>query len=123
MRPGIRVACGALGGLVSVAAHAAGDVTSPLRLRGEVYIAGVSLVDPPSEETRDTHAYFRVTGAAARHLFDTIPGAPHPDLCLPHRRFKQAGHMTCSTGADGRDAICEFAIDLRTGALGAGSVC
>jgi hypothetical protein len=107
--------------LLPAAAYAGGDMQNPDRLRGQMFIAGATLVDPPPDEPRRSHAYLEVTGDAARHLYETMPAHAVPDLCSPGRRFKQAGHLTCSVGA--RDARCAFAIDLRDGALAAGTVC
>jgi hypothetical protein len=107
----------------SSSAGAAGDLQDPDWLRGQIFIAGATLVDPPVDELRRSHAYFEVVGDAARHLFDAMPVRAVPDLCVPGRQFKQAGHMTCSVGARAPDARCDFAIDLRSGELAVGSVC
>jgi hypothetical protein len=104
-------------------AFAAGDMQNPDRLRGEMFIAGKTLVDPPTDEKRDTHAYMTVSGEAARRLFNTIKAPVKADLCQPGRRFKSVGHLRCSVGAKSADAQCDFSIDLASGTLGAGLVC
>lgn len=95
----------------------------PAPLRGRMFIAGATLVDPPDNEPGRSHAYIEVTGDAARHLFTTMTAPAEPDGCVPGRRIKRAGGMACSMGRGAQDARCDFAIDLRSGALAAGSVC
>jgi hypothetical protein len=104
-------------------AFAAGDMQNPDRLRGEMFIAGRTLVDPPPEERRNTHAYLTVTGEAARRLFNTMTAPATADLCQPGRRMKSAGHLRCSVGTKPAEAQCDFSIDLSNGMLGAGLVC
>jgi hypothetical protein len=104
-------------------AFAAGDMQNPDRLRGEMFIAGKTLVDPPVDEKRDTHAYMTVSGEAARRLFNTMKAPAQADLCQPGRRLKSAGHLRCSVGAKAADAKCDFSVDLASGTLGAGLVC
>ncbi len=109
--------------LLAPSARAAGDMQNPDRLRGELFIAGATLVDPPDGERTDTHAYLTIAGDAARRLYATMPAAAIQDLCTPGRRLKRAGHVTCSVGARPGDARCDFAINLGDGSLAPGSVC
>jgi len=102
---------------------AAGDLQNPDALRGRMFIAGATLIDAPTDEPSRSHAYFEVLGDAARHLFESMPALAVPDLCVPGRQFKQAGHLTCSVGTRAQDARCNFAVDLRDGELASGSVC
>ena len=50
---------------------AAGSVTTEtaaqdsVNLQGHLYIGGKTLVDPPSNEPKKTHAYIEIEGAAA----------------------------------------------------------
>ena len=92
--------------LLPAAAYAAGDMQNPDRLRGQMFIAGATLVGPPPDEPSKSHAYLEVTGDAARHLFESMQVQPVPDLCVPGRRFKQAGHLTCSVGALAAGTVC-----------------
>jgi hypothetical protein len=108
--------------LVAMAAVAASP-SKPERLRGEVFIAGATLVDPPPDEPRDTHAYLTIDGNAARRLFVALKVADVPDLCLPGRRMKRVGHITCTVGATAADARCDFGLNLGDGSAAPGLVC
>lgn len=109
--------------LLSARAHAAGDMQNPDRLRGEMFIAGATLVDPPAEEMPDTHAYLTISGDAARRLYNTLKVPAVADLCLSGRRLKRAGHLSCSVGAKAADARCDFALNLADGSIAPGLVC
>jgi hypothetical protein len=109
--------------LMPLAAHAAGDMQHPDRLRGEMFIAGATLVDPPADEPRATHAYLTISGDAARRMYATLKAADEPDLCQPGRRLKRLGNITCTVGARPADARCDFSINLGDGSLAPGLVC
>ena len=109
--------------LLIAPAASAGDPAKPDRLRGEMFIAGATLVDPPPDEPRDTHAYLTISGDAARRLYASLKTAEAPDLCLPGRRLKRVGHLTCSVGGRPADARCDFGLDLDAGRLAPGLVC
>jgi hypothetical protein len=114
-------AIAAFAALPLVAAPA--DTPNPDRLRGELFISGATLIDPPPEEPRDTHAYVTIEGSAARRIYGALKVADVPDLCVPGRRLKRAGHVTCSVGAKPADARCDFGLDLRQGSIAPGLVC
>ncbi|MFO1159270.1 MAG: hypothetical protein U1E60_10565 [Reyranellaceae bacterium] len=87
-------------------------------------IGGAHLVDPPPGEAKNTHAYLTVTGPAALRLFRNMPAREEDDLCRGEgRKLKRAGDLSCSIAAGGKDAICDFALDLRTGKLAGGRPC
>jgi hypothetical protein len=109
--------------LLSARAHAAGDMQNPDRLRGEMFIAGATLVDPPPEEVRDTHAYLTISGDAARRLYNTLKVPASADLCLSGRRLKRVGNISCSVGGKARDARCDFGLNLTDGSIAPGLVC
>jgi hypothetical protein len=104
-------------------AAAAGDMQHPDRLRGRMFIAGATLVDPPDDEPRRSHAYVEIIGEAARHLFEAMATPAVPDQCEPGRKLKRVANLVCSIGALEQDARCDFAIDLRSGELAVGTVC
>jgi len=104
-------------------AGAAGDIQHPMRLTGEMFIAGATLIDPAAGEPGDTHAYLHLTGAAARRLFEAIKGAQALDACRPGRHIKVAGPIACSAGPKATDAECDFALELTSGATASGSSC
>jgi hypothetical protein len=109
--------------LLSARAHAAGDMQKPDRLRGEMFIAGATLIDPPPEEVHDTHAYLTISGDAARRLYNTLKVPAAADLCLSGRRLKRVGNVSCSVGAKPTDARCDFALNLADGSTAPGLVC
>ena len=95
----------------------------PDRLAGELLIGGATLVDPPPGEARDSHAYFSITGAAARRLFDSMRGPQTADACEPGQRVRRQGPLRCIIGPRRQDVSCSFAIDLRSGSLAPGLPC
>ena len=97
-----------------------GQTVSPLR--GEVFIAGKSPVDPPSEEPKNSHAYVTVSGPAALRMYQAMRAKEEPNLCTSGK-LKRAGALVCSISADRRRGTCDFSIDLTKGALDAGRPC
>jgi hypothetical protein len=93
------------------------------QLRGEVFIAGKTPVDPPPEEPKNSHAYMTVSGPAALRLYRAMRSAEEANLCEAGKRLKRAGALTCSVSRDGRNATCDFAIDLISGVLDSGRPC
>jgi hypothetical protein len=102
---------------------AAQDMQRRTPLSGDIFIAGRTLVDPPQDELRNTHAYIRLTGAAARRLFDAIKGKVAADACEEGRRAKAVGNVVCSVGTKVNDAHCDFGIDTRDGTIAEGPPC
>ncbi len=100
---------------------AAAQPQQPQRMTGEFFLGGTTLVDPPENEPRDSHAYLTVSGAAARRIFDAMRVREVADACQPGRRLRRVGQLQCSVGR--AEAECRFAIDLRSGALAAGGPC
>jgi len=108
---------------ILVLAALAADMQHPDRLAGEMFIAGATLVDPPPDEARGSHAYLSLTGVAARDLYRAMKAAETTDACSPGRRAKRVGALRCSVGAKPEDARCDFAIELTRGALAPGLPC
>jgi hypothetical protein len=93
-------------------------------LRGEMFVAGRHVVDPPPSEPRNTHAYLTVTGPAALRLYRSLAVRDAEDLCAGGgRRMKRVGTLACSVGRGGREPSCDFGIDLRNGRLAEGRPC
>lgn len=87
-------------------------------------IGGATLVDPPPDDAKNTHAYLTVTGAAALRLYRNMPVQEEDDLCRGGgRKLKRAGTLSCSIAAGGREAVCDFAVDLRSGTMTGGRPC
>jgi len=109
---------------------AAGSVTTEtaaqdsVNLQGHLYIGGKTLIDPPSNEPKKTHAYIKIEGAAALQMYRTMKAAEHDDECLGDGwRTKIAGPLQCWISANRKEANCTFAVDLVAGRLAFGSVC
>jgi hypothetical protein len=93
-------------------------------LRGEMFIGGAQLVDPPADEAKDTHAYLAITGPAALRIYRSMPTPEEADSCRGDgHKLKRAGQLSCSITASGREAVCDFAVDLRSGKLAGGRPC
>ena len=95
----------------------------PLQLRGEVFIAGKTPIDPPPEEPKNSHAYMTVTGPAALRMYRAMTAKDEPNQCETGKRIKRAGPLSCSLSRDGRSARCDFSVNLRSGALDEGRPC
>lgn len=113
--------------LVALMALAASPATAqpqqPAPLTGSMFLGGATLVDPPPEEARDTHAYITITGAAARRMFAAMPGRAVADACEPGRQLKRSGAVWCSAGRAANDAACSFSLELTRGRLASGTPC
>lgn len=93
-------------------------------LRGTLHMRGATIVDPPPDESRNTHAAFLVRGAAAAALYAALPGPPVRDLCLDDGSLrKRAGNLTCVELAASAGYECDFAVNLATQAVEPGRVC
>lgn len=120
----LAASCAASGAVLAILAGdpAVGQDTTPLT--GEMLVGGATLVDPPPDEARSSHAYLTVTGPAALRLYRGMPAREEDDLCRGdgHKR-RRAGTLSCSIDASGRVAVCDFAVDLRSGAMADGRPC
>lgn len=95
-----------------------------VRLSGEMLIGGATLVDPPPGDVKNTHAYLTITGAAALGLYRSMAAPEEDDFCRGDgRKLKRAGTLSCSIAAGGREVICDFAVDLRSGVMAGGRPC
>ena len=92
-------------------------------LRGEVFIAGRTAIDPPPNEPRDSHAYLLIQGPAALRMYRSMRAKEEPNICEEGKRLKRAGPLMCSITRDGRSATCDFSVDLVRGALADGRPC
>lgn len=92
-------------------------------LRGEMFLAGKTPVDPPPDEPKNSHAYVTLTGPAALRMYRAMRTKEEANVCEEGKRIKRAGPLTCSISANGRDASCDFSVDLIKGALADGRPC
>jgi hypothetical protein len=95
----------------------------PAQLRGEMYIGGRTLIDPPPEEPKNSHAYLTVSGPAALQMYRAMTAREEANLCEQGKKMKRAGALNCSLSRDGRSASCDFSIELRKGVLDGGRPC
>ena len=91
-------------------------------VRGELFLAGKTPVDPPPDEARNSHAYLTITGPAAMRMYRAMKAPEEKNECLPGK-LKNAGSLSCALSADGRSATCDFSIDLTRGTLEDGRPC
>jgi len=95
-----------------------------VRLNGEFFVAGRHAVDPPRREPTNSHAYFTIEGYAALRMFTNMRSKEEKDLCRGEGwRLKRAGNLYCSLAANGKDAACDFSIDMFEGSLASGKPC
>jgi hypothetical protein len=93
------------------------------QLRGELFIAGEQVVDPMPKSPKNSHAYFTVKGPAALRMYRNMQVREINDLCLPGRKLKHVGSLSCSLAANGREAFCDFSVNLWKGELAGGQPC
>ncbi len=93
-------------------------------VKGSLYIAGKTPIDPPAGEAKLTHAYFVIEGPGATRLYRAMPGKEAEDLCRGDGwKIKRSADLTCSISRNGKEAGCDFSINVRDGTLGAGNPC
>jgi hypothetical protein len=95
---------------------------TPTPLRGEVLVAGKTLIDAPPDEPKNSHAYITLSGAAALRIYQAMRAKEEPNLCTSGK-LKRAGALTCTLSSDGKRVACDFSIDLTKGALDTGRPC
>jgi hypothetical protein len=92
-------------------------------LRGTAFIASKTVIDPPPNEPKNTHAYLQLSGPAALQMYRNMRAKEERNDCETGKKLKRAGLLMCSLAADGRDASCDFSINLLTGRLENGQAC
>src|ERR1044071_3076365 len=98
-----------LAALLALAAPSFAQPSS--ELRGTAMIGGKTLVDPPPEEPKNSHAYLQVSGPAALAMYRAMRAKEEKNDCEPKKKLKRTGALTCSLNADGRSASCDFSVD------------
>jgi len=93
-------------------------------IRGDLYIAGKTSIDPPPGERKNTHAYLTLEGPGARRMYDAIEIKEQEDACRGDGwKIKRVGNLACAVSRGRRKAQCDFALDLTRGGLAPGSPC
>lgn len=92
-------------------------------LRGELFIAGKTAIDPPPNEPKNSHAYVTLAGPAALRMYRAMGAREETNACETGKKLKRAGALSCSITGDGKNASCDFAIDMIKGALDDGRPC
>jgi hypothetical protein len=99
------------------------NAQGPVKLSGELFMAGRTPIDPPPDEPKNTHAYVTLSGPAALQMYRNMRATPETDDCQEGRTIKQVGALACSLARNGKSATCDFAVDLVKGALAGGRPC
>jgi hypothetical protein len=92
-------------------------------VKGEVFLAGKTPIDPPPGEPKNSHAYVTLTGPGALRMYRAMKAKEEKNLCEEGKTLKRAGPLACSLSRNGRSASCDFSIDLLKGALDEGQPC
>ena len=122
---GVRTRLGAFALLVAaiVAQVGAGRAEQQATaLRGDMLLGGKELVDPLPGAPKDSHAYLTITGPAAMRMYRAMKAREEKNECQ-EGKIKNAGSLSCTLSTNGREATCDFSINLRTGALEDGRPC
>jgi len=106
---------------VAWAVPASAQEASPLR--GQMFLAGKTPIDPPPDEPKNSHAYLTISGPAALRMYRAMRAKEEPNECETGKKLRRAGSLSCSIAKDGKTASCDFSVDLIKGALGDGRPC
>jgi hypothetical protein len=121
------LAWGTVTGLIAVGALAvgasAGAAQTTTAVTGEMFMAGKTPVDPPQNEPKETHSYMTITGPAALRMYRSMKAREAKNLCEEGKMIKRAGRLACSIERDGKNATCDFSINLTNGSLADGRPC
>lgn len=105
-----------------LAGPAASQTQTPLR--GDIFIAGKTLADPPPGEAKNTHVYMTITGPAAMRMYRGIRGRSKEDACRGDGwQQKSAGQVACVLSPDRKKAECDFSLSLINGRTAYGRIC
>ncbi len=105
-----------------LAGPAASQTQTPLR--GDMFIAGKTLSDPPPGEAKNTHVYMTITGAAAMRMYRGMRGRAKEDACRGDGwQQKSAGQVACVLSPDRKKAECDFSLSLVNGRAAYGRIC
>jgi hypothetical protein len=64
-----------------------------------------------------------LTGPAALAMYRNMRAKEEKNLCEEGKKMKRAGPLMCSITANGREASCDFSVDLVNGKLADGRAC
>ena len=114
-----------LAGIVAVVSALCGPAVAQDTsvLRGEIFMAGKTPIDPPTNEPKNTHAYITITGPSALRMYWGMRAREEDNACETGKKMKRAGAMLCSIAANRKSASCDFSVDLIKGVLDDGRPC
>lgn len=92
-------------------------------LTGQWDISGYTAVDPPSDESRDTHFRVYLTGVAARSIYSRMNVEAEEDWCGAGLIGKSIGDVSCSFSSENNEYECWFAIDINKAQISGGWAC
>lgn len=94
-----------------------------IEFAGEYHIGSAPVADPPTRLPKGTHAYFSVTGDAAKQIYEHMQAEPKLSICGVDHYEKAAGEFRCSYYSSLGDYSCDFSVDLRSGETDSGGYC
>jgi hypothetical protein len=93
-------------------------------IQGSVFIAGKTPHDPPRQEPKSTHAYVTLNGPGALAIYKNMKAREREDICRGDGwKYKSERNLVCAISRNGRQAECDFSINLTSGQMGQGRPC
>jgi len=110
--------------LIGITAGTSATSILPKALKGDYFIWGKTLIDPPKIEPKNTHFYLHLEGASAKALWKTMKVEPVYDECLDDgSTTKIIGNMQCTESKDKTCYDCYFSIDVEKQKIERGVSC
>jgi hypothetical protein len=74
--------------------------------------------------TTDPTVYVTLKGAGALQMYNSMQVKAVDDACRGGgRKYKLAGNVACSVARDGKSAVCDFGLNLKSGTASVGQPC
>jgi hypothetical protein len=102
---------------------ASGDYPGMRPLTGQFDLIGATPIDPPADEASNTHLRLRLTGDAAKAMFENMQVDAKPETCGDRIDWieKRIESMLCTT--DYNEYECFFAINIAEQKVESGWAC
>jgi hypothetical protein len=95
-----------------------------IKSSANIFIAGKTVIDPPRQEPKNTHAYVTLTGPGALAIYRTMRVRESEDICRGDGwKYKAARNFVCAISRNGREAECDFSVNLTNGQMDSGRAC
>ena len=93
-------------------------------LEGNYYIGGKTIHDAPKNEPKNTHLYIKITGNAAKDMYQMIKTKPKYDICLDNGSMtKFSRSIQCTESKDKKSYSCHFSLNPNDETIGSGLIC